>query len=84
VEINASAQVTDPKVIRSLGLGLDEKAIDAVMQWKFKPGTDRPEPDAIAYLQNHGCETDRMNYSRARRLGLALGTGNLEATCMVC
>jgi periplasmic protein TonB len=25
-------------VLRSLGLGLDQKAIDAVSQWKFKPG----------------------------------------------
>src|SRR5437899_4623175 len=44
-------------------------------------GTDHPVHEAITYLQNHGCETDRMNYARARRLGLALGTGNVEATC---
>jgi hypothetical protein len=44
-------------------------------------GTEHPVHEAITYLQNHGCETDRMNYARARRLGLALGTGNVEATC---
>jgi len=44
-------------------------------------GTDHPVHEAITYLQSHGCETDRMNYARARRLGLALGTGNVEATC---
>lgn len=44
-------------------------------------GTDHPVHEAITYLQNHGCETDRMNYARARRLGLAIGTGNVEATC---
>jgi hypothetical protein len=44
-------------------------------------GTDHPVHEAITYLQNHGCETDRMNYARARRLGLAFGTGNVEATC---
>jgi hypothetical protein len=44
-------------------------------------GTDHPVHDAITYLQNHGCETERMNYARARRLGLALGSGNVEATC---
>ena len=26
------------KVLRSLGLGLDQKAMDAVSQWRFKPG----------------------------------------------
>ena len=50
--------------------GLDEGA-----------GTDHPVHAAITYLQNHGIETDRMNYARARRLGLALGSGNVEATC---
>jgi len=44
-------------------------------------GTEHAVHEAITYLQSHGCETDRMNYARARRLGLALGTGNVEATC---
>jgi len=44
-------------------------------------GADHPVHAAITYLQSHGIETDRMNYARARRLGLALGSGNVEATC---
>ena len=44
-------------------------------------GTDHPIHEAITYLQSHGSETDRMNYARARRLGLAVGSGNVEATC---
>jgi len=44
-------------------------------------GTDHPIHEAITYMQSHGSETDRMNYARARRLGLALGSGNVEATC---
>jgi hypothetical protein len=44
-------------------------------------GTDHSIHEAITYLQSHGSETDRMNYARARRLGLALGSGNVEATC---
>ncbi|MBM2850481.1 MAG: hypothetical protein HW418_3423 [Anaerolineales bacterium] len=44
-------------------------------------GADHPVHAAITYLQSHGIETDRMNFARARRLGLALGSGNVEATC---
>jgi hypothetical protein len=36
-------------------------------------GTDHPIHEAITYLDRHARETDRMNYARARRLGLALG-----------
>jgi len=38
VEIDPSGRATNIKVARSLGLGLDEKAVDAVKKWKFKPG----------------------------------------------
>ena len=44
-------------------------------------GEDHPVHAAITYLQSHSAEADRMNYARARRLGLALGSGNVEATC---
>ncbi len=39
VIIDATGTPTNIKVIRPLGLGLDEKAIEAVSQWKFQPGT---------------------------------------------
>ena len=32
------------KVTRSLGMGLDEKAIEAVKQYKFKPGLKDGKP----------------------------------------
>jgi hypothetical protein len=44
-------------------------------------GEDHPVHAAITYLQSHGVDAARMNYARARRLGLALGSGNVEATC---
>jgi outer membrane biosynthesis protein TonB len=36
------------KVIRPIGLGLDEKAIDAVHKWRFKPGLKDGKPVAVA------------------------------------
>jgi periplasmic protein TonB len=39
IEVNAAGQVTNVRVLRSLGLGLDERAIEAVRQWKFRAGT---------------------------------------------
>jgi TonB family protein len=46
VEVDPSGRVamTPIRVIRSLGLGLDEKAIEAVKQWKFKPATKNGTP----------------------------------------
>jgi periplasmic protein TonB len=38
----------DVKVARSLGLGLDEKAIEAVNQWKFEPAQKDGKPVAVA------------------------------------
>jgi TonB family protein len=38
------------QVRRSLGLGLDEKAIEAIQRWKFEPG--RKDGIAVAVLVN--------------------------------
>ncbi len=38
VVVDAAGHVTNPRVVRSLGLGLDEKAMEAVQKWKFRPG----------------------------------------------
>ena len=44
-------------------------------------GKVRPVYDAVTYLVSHSERADRMNYARARRLRLPLGSGNVEATC---
>ena len=48
VEIGTDGMAYNLKVIRSLGLGLDEKAIEAVKKWKFKPGMLNGQPVRVA------------------------------------
>ncbi len=38
IHVDATGAVRDVRVQRGLGLGLDEKAIDAVSHWRFRPG----------------------------------------------
>jgi TonB family protein len=42
--VGTDGRPRDLKVIRSLGLGLDEKAISAVSGWEFRPGQKSGEP----------------------------------------
>jgi TonB family protein len=44
--VTAAGTVADPQVIRPLGFGLDEQAIAAVQQWKFRPATLDGKPVA--------------------------------------
>ena len=37
-EVDINGALRNVRVLRSLGLGLDEKAIEAVKQWRFRPG----------------------------------------------
>jgi TonB family protein len=46
--VQPDGTATDFKVVRSLGLGLDEKAIEAVRQWRFRPGAKDGAPVPVA------------------------------------
>jgi TonB family protein len=38
VEIDQTGQIREMRVDQGLGLGLDEKAMEAVRRWRFRPG----------------------------------------------
>jgi len=44
IEVDAGGNVRNVRVRQSLGLGLDEKAIDAVSRWRFRPGILNGKP----------------------------------------
>ncbi|HUO30739.1 MAG TPA: energy transducer TonB [Bryobacteraceae bacterium] len=48
VEVDPTGKPRNLKVVRSLGLGLDEKAIEAVEKWKFRPGYKDGKPVTVA------------------------------------
>jgi len=45
--VDPNGRAKDIRVARSLGLGLDEKAIEAVRTWKFQPGMKDGQPVAV-------------------------------------
>jgi len=47
VVVDKSGKAQDIRVVKSLGMGLDEKAIEAVQKWKFKPGVKGGEAVAV-------------------------------------
>src|SRR5205823_5797885 len=48
VVVGPDGKTYDIKVARTLGKGLDEKAIEAVQQWRFKPAIKDGQPVSVA------------------------------------
>ncbi len=48
IEIGVDGKPDNVRVIHGLGLGLDERAIAAVLQWRFRPGMQDGKPVATA------------------------------------
>ena len=46
--VDAHGMPQNPRVVRALGMGLDEKALEAVMRYKFKPAMKNGRPVAVA------------------------------------
>jgi TonB family protein len=48
VEVDSTGRPRNVKVLRGLGLGLDERAIEAVSKWRFRPGQKGGQPVTVA------------------------------------
>jgi len=44
IEVDQTGRTRNLRVAKGVGLGLDEKAIEAVKQWRFKPGLKNGKP----------------------------------------
>ena len=44
IEVDATGHARALRVLQSPGLGLEQKAIDAVTQWRFRPGYQDGKP----------------------------------------
>jgi protein TonB len=49
-DIDASGRPRNIRVVQSLGMGLDERAVGALELWLFKPGTKDGKPVAVSAL----------------------------------
>lgn len=45
--VDALGNPSDIRVVKSLGMGLDEEAVKTVKQWRFKPGTQDGRPVSV-------------------------------------
>ena len=50
VVVGADGRTHDIRIQRSLGMGLDEKAVEAIREWRFEPG--RKDGIAVAVQVN--------------------------------
>jgi TonB family protein len=48
LEVDSTGHPRNIKVMRRLGLGLDEKAVEAVSKWEFRPGMKDGKPVTVA------------------------------------
>jgi len=47
LQVDANGRPTHIRILRGIGMGLDEKAVEAVSQYKFKPATQNGRPVAV-------------------------------------
>ncbi|MBZ5545924.1 MAG: energy transducer TonB [Acidobacteriia bacterium] len=50
IVVDTAGNVTDQRVVKPLGLGLDEKALETVRTWKFKPALRNGTPVPVRVM----------------------------------
>lgn len=48
VEVDTNGRARNTRVVRGLGFGLDERAVEAVNKWRFRPGSRDGKPVIVA------------------------------------
>ncbi len=54
VTVRTDGSVASPRVVKSLGFGLDEAAIDAVLKWKYEPAQRDGRPVEVQVIVSYG------------------------------
>ena len=47
IEVDTTGHARNMRILKGIGLGLDEKALDAVNKWRFKPGLKDGKPVVV-------------------------------------
>ena len=54
IEIGIDGRASKIRVIRAAGLGLDERAVEAVSRWRFQPAVSGGRPVAVSAVVEVG------------------------------
>ena len=63
IEVDARGQAARVSVRQGLGLGLDERAVEAVRRWKFRPGYRGGRPVTMSALWKSPSASCRMEWA---------------------
>jgi len=50
IVVDARGQAQNIEIARSIGLGLDERAVESVKRWRFRPATQNGRPVASSAI----------------------------------
>ena len=57
--VGTDGKTHDVRIVRSLGMGLDEKSVEAIRTWRFEPATKNGQTFALALPGHFGLSLDK-------------------------